>query len=164
MIKFEKISFEEFKKSLINKYDDKIIKEMYDNIKLPQRGSNGSAGYDFFTPVGGNLKCDNNEITIPTGIKACMPKNVVLMLFPRSGVGFKTGTTLANTVGIIDSDYYNNPTNEGHIMLKIVHGFKDYEFKIGDRIMQGVFVNYLITNNDVVKQNERVGGLGSTGK
>lgn len=166
MIKFEKVSYEQFKKDSLNIFKDLSedkIKEAYDNITLPKRGSAGSAGYDFYSPYTGELSLFKDDaLLLPTGIKAQMPKDVVLMIYPRSGIGFKTGTQLANTVGVIDSDYYNNANNEGHIMVKLVLGFTDLEVKAGDRIVQGMFINYLTTDDDDTN-TVRAGGFGSTG-
>ena len=163
MIKFEKVTYDQFEKDAINLgYEGRNLKEIYDNIiSVPTRGTSGSAGYDFVLPFDINLKI-GDTITIPTGIRVIMPKNVVLMCYPRSGIGFKTGTTLANTTGVIDSDYYYS-NNEGHIMLKLIGGFKDLHLFSGDKIMQGVFLNYLITDDDNVTTT-RNGGFGSTGR
>ena len=87
------------------------LKEMYEQLPLPKRATKGSAGYDFFMPFGmrihkGTGMESSDYTTIPTGIRWVTDnKDVVLMLFPRSGLGFKSGTYLANTVGVIDSDY-----------------------------------------------------------
>ena len=138
--KFEKVSFDQFildftannihkkvKKILSDKeyiwvdetYTHEEIKEIYDNIKLPQRGTFGSAGYDFFIPFEIFLEKDEAAV-IPTGIRCKIDDNYVLNIYPRSGLGFKNKMSLYNTVGIIDSDYYNSK-NEGHIMIKVVH-------------------------------------------
>lgn len=165
MIKFEKVSYEQFKKDSLNIFKDlteEEIKNAYDNLKLPKRGSAGSAGYDFYVPYDVKVGFKHNEVLIPTGIKSEMSDNVVLMIYPRSGIGFKTGTQLANTCGIIDKDFYNNPSNEGHIMVKLVWGFEELELKAGDRFVQGIFMNYLTTDDDR-ESGERTGGFGSTG-
>lgn len=85
----------------------------------------------------------------------------MLALFPRSGLGFKHGMRLKNTVGIVDSDYYN-ASNEGHIMAKIDVDL-NFICNEGERFMQGVFIPYGIATNDAPTANERVGGFGSTG-
>lgn len=163
MIKFEKVSYEQFEKDAVKLgYEGRALKEIYDTvITLPTRGTSGSAGYDFILPFDINLKV-GDTITIPTGIRVIMPKDVVLMCYPRSGIGFKTGATLANTAGVIDSDYYFSD-NEGHIMLKLVGGFKDLHLQSGDKVMQGIFINYLTADDDNVTAS-RNGGFGSTGK
>lgn len=166
MFKFEKVSLEQFakdlRKVLMPQVTDEKVKEIYDNIKLPKRGSMGSAGYDFYTPVGFMLADFDTAITIPTGIRAIMPQNMVLNIVPRSGVGFKAGIGLANTIGVIDSDYYYSD-NEGHIIIKLVPGFSTLEAEAGDRFVQGIFSKYYITDDDDATE-VRKGGLGSTGK
>ena len=104
-IKFEKVSYEQFKEESkkCGFVNEEEVKKAYENIELPERSTMGSAGYDFFTPYSFELSRYKNVITIPTGIRAKMPKNVALILMPRSGLGFKTGMTLANTLGLIDS-------------------------------------------------------------
>lgn len=164
MIKFEKVSYEQFKKDLLKIKPELIdsedsIKEFYNNIKLPKRSTTGSAGYDFVSPINAEL---TDKVLIPTGIRAQMPQDVVLMMHPRSGLGFKTGMSLANSTGVIDSDYYYSD-NEGHIMIKLVRGFDDLKINAGDRIVQGIFTNYLITDDDDAT-DIRKGGFGSTGK
>lgn len=166
-IKFEKVSFEEFKRSFLTVdafATDEGIKKYYDNIKLPKRSTSGSAGYDFIAPYQMDVFGGLSD-TYPTGIKVKMPKNVVLMLYTRSSLGFFYGIRLANTVGIVDSDYYNNERNEGQIFVKYfspdAHTF--LTIQAGEKYMQGVFINYLTTEDDDTTQ-ERVGGIGSTGK
>jgi dUTP pyrophosphatase len=117
---FEKVSREEFINSIkfLHNVDKKYLNNMYDNIILPKRSTDGSIGYDFFMPFGVNIKKHEN-IIVPTGIRAVdMKPNVGLFMFPRSGLGFKYRLSLVNTVGIIDSDYMN-ADNEGHILIKI---------------------------------------------
>ncbi len=166
MIKFEKVSLEQFtkdlRKVLMPHVTDEDAKEIYDKIKLPKRGSKGSAGYDFYSPVSFTLEEWDATITIPTGIRAIMPENMLLNIVPRSGVGFKSGTSLANTIGIIDSDYYYSD-NEGHIIIKLVTGFDTLAAAAGDRFVQGIFSKYYITDDDDATE-VRKGGLGSTGK
>ena len=155
---FEKVSFETFGHT---QYD-------YDKIKLPVRSTSGSAGYDFFYNLNDNLTIKPNESAIiPTGIKAYISNSagIFLALVPRSSYGFKYGTVLANTIGIIDSDYYNNKDNEGHIMVKLTnHGDKDLVINPGDKFCQGIFLPYFITQDDVPLSDTRTGGIGSTGK
>lgn len=139
-----------------------ITDEIYENIKLPTRATKGSAGYDFYSPIDFELM-PNQSITFPSGICVEIEPNWVLMIYPRSGLGFKTGIRLANTVGIIDSDY-SLSDNEGHIMMKFInHGATSMTVKAGDRVAQGVFVPYGITYDDGTKE-ERNGGFGSSGK
>lgn len=170
---FQKISFEEFLKACeYNESEDGVVskeflKEIYDDIKLPQRSTNGSAGYDFFMP----FDCDiafGESVIIPTGIKCSIQDGWYLGLYPRSGQGFKFGVHIANTVGIIDSDYYNNKNNEGHIMVKItndssINQNKSFCVKQGQAFCQGIFVQYGITIDDEQNaKSDRSGGFGST--
>lgn len=130
--------------------------------RLPKRSTAGSAGYDFslVDPVG--LRPGQSAI-LKTGIKCAMEKDEVLLIFIRSSLGIKHGITLMNNVGVIDSDYYNNPDNEGHICIAIRNdGDKYWEAKPGERIAQGVFIKYLTTDNDAAEEDRR-GGIGSTG-
>ncbi len=102
---------------------------------------------------------------IPTGIKAAMNENEVLNVYVRSSVGFKYNVRLCNQVGIIDADYYNNENNEGHIFVALQnHGDKIFTVNKGDRLVQGVFFNYLTVDNEVLIDNSRSGGIGSTSK
>lgn len=132
------------------------------SINLPKRKTSGSAGYDFEAAVDINIE-PKTIAFVTTGIKAYMPKDEVLQMYPRSSLCFKKKLMKANSVGIIDSDYYNNPDNEGEIML-ILYNFGDevVEIKKGDRIAQGIFIKYLTVdeNETTIK---RLGGFGSTG-
>ena len=161
--RFEKVSINQYLESFDNKSEEEI-KEIYDNIQLPKRATKGSAGYDFYAPFDITL-APGETIKIPTGIRVYMLDNYVLKLYPRSGLGFKYRLQLNNTVGIIDSDYYNS-SNEGHIFAKItndsnegktLHIYKNTGF------MQGIFVEYGITFDDDA-EGIRNGGFGSTTK
>lgn len=161
MIRFEIISEEQWNKDILQKFDDKSCK--IEEHLTPFRATKHSAGYDFISPVQTILKAHSNAL-IPTGIKVCMGDAEALMIYPRSSMGFK-GIRLANTVGIIDSDYYNNEDNEGHIFVKLVNDSdEDYEINIGDKIVQGVFQKIMVTDDESDIKNERTGGMGSTGK
>ena len=164
---FYKVSFDEFKNGIegeIPGMREDEIREMYDSLQLPKRATKGSAGYDFYAPFTFHLN-PGETIKIPTGIRVKMENNWVLQLYPRSGLGFKYRLQLNNTVGIIDSDYYNNEDNEGHIFVKLVNDSdEDYEINIGDKIVQGVFQKIMVTDDEGDIENERAGGMGSTGK
>lgn len=158
---FEKVSEEQFKKDW-DLSDD--FKTVYNKIKLPKRATKGSAGYDFFAPVDITLN-PGETIKIPTGIRVKINDGWVLKIYPRSGLGFKFRLQLNNTVGIIDSDYYNSD-NEGHIFCKITNDSNEEKIvsvKQGDGFCQGIFVEYGITFDDDVCE-ERNGGFGSTTK
>ena len=131
-------------------------------IPLPRRATAGSAGYDFICPADVTLQ-PGDAITIATGIRCEMQPGWVLMLFPRSGLGFKHQVRLANTMGVIDSDYFR-AANEGHIMVRIVNG-GDHAVSIakGERFCQGVFLPHGLAEEETVLAG-REGGFGSTGK
>lgn len=165
--KFEKVSFEQFKAAYVD-YDENVtesqIEEVYASLKLPKRATKGSAGYDFYTPVDFSLK-PGETIKIPTGIRCEMNERWVLMIYPRSGLGFKYRLQLNNTVGVIDSDYYHSD-NEGHIFIKITNDSnegKTVEVKAGQGFAQGIFMQYGIVEDDDVTE-VRNGGFGSTTK
>ena len=124
--RFQKVSWEQFlegwKDAFPNTEEEKIRK-IYDGIRLPRRATAGSAGYDFFSPVDFELM-PGETLKMPTGIRAWMEPDWVLKIYPRSGLGFKYRLQLNNTVGIIDSDYYNSD-NEGHIFIKITNDSKE---------------------------------------
>lgn len=158
MRKFEKISLNQFIK------DTKLTQKEYESYSIPKRSTKYSAGYDFMALE--EFTLNPNEIKlIPTGIKADMNENEVLMLYIRSSLGFKYNIRMCNQTGIIDKDYYNNEDNEGHIFVKIQNeGSKPKTFKQGENIVQGIFLNYLTTDNEEEIENERKGGIGSTNK
>lgn len=162
--KFEKVSREQFVKDWKDTFgnaDD--ADKIYDDIKIPKRATSGSAGYDFYTPVAVEIK-PGESIKIPTGIRVQINDGWVLKLYPRSGLGFKFRLQMNNTVGIIDSDYYNSD-NEGHIFCKVMNDTNENKIVSlgkGAGFCQGIFVEYGITFDDDVT-DERNGGFGSTG-
>ena len=161
--RFEIVSFDQFKSGFDNLSDDEI-KNLYDSLVLPKRATKGSAGYDFYAPFDITLK-PGETIKIPTGIRSYIEPGYVLSIYPRSGLGFKYRIQLNNTVGIIDSDYYN-ANNEGHIMIKLTNDSnegKTLEIKKGEGIAQGIFSEYFVTYDDST-DGVRVGGFGSTTK
>lgn len=159
--KFEFVSNEQYLKDFEFKED---ACEVYSKLKKPHRATAMSAGYDFYSPFNFHLE-PGKTIKIPTGIRAKMPEDYVLMIYPRSGLGFKYRLQLNNTVGVIDSDYYN-ALNEGHIMIKITNDSnegKALDIKAGEGFAQGIFMQYGIVEDDDAK-DIRVGGFGSTTK
>lgn len=146
---FEKISFEQFKRDIA---DDK---ELYDIFKLPSRDSNKTAGYDIY--LLDDIVIKPGEIKkIPTGIKSFFAADEVLFLIVRSSTGFKYNMRLCNQVGVIDSDYYNNKDNEGHIWIKLQNeGEKEVTIKKGKAVVQGIFMKYLTTDSDINLDIER---------
>lgn len=131
-------------------------------LPLPRRATEGSAGYDFVSPVDVAL-APGEAATIPTGIRARMEPGWVLLLFPRSSLGFRHQLRLANTTGVIDSDYYH-ADNEGHILVRVVNG-GDHPVTIsqGERFCQGVFLPYGLAEEQDAPDKRR-GGFGSTGQ
>lgn len=140
---------------IIKKYQNK-------DIKLPQRQTKTSAGYDLATAE--DVSILPNEIKlIPTGLKVKMNPNEVLLVFPRSSLTIKKGLVLSNGVGVIDQDYYNNKNNEGHILLPLLNITSEKVFlKKGERVCQGIFINYLTLTNESKQTKERIGGFGSS--
>lgn len=165
--KFLKISKEQFIidfKKNFNNYDNSQIENIYESIKLPKRATIGSAGYDFYTPVSFTLK-PQETINIPTGIRVKINEGWFLAIFPRSGLGFKYRLQLNNTVGIIDSDYFNSD-NEGHIFIKITNDSnenKTVELNSGQGFAQGIFMPFGLVEDDNTTDH-RNGGFGSTTK
>ena len=156
MRKFEKISVEQYEKDLKDVCS-------YDDISVPTRSTKHSAGYDFKSPIEFTLNPGESK-KVPTGIKASMNEDEFLAILVRSSMGFKYNIRLCNQVGIVDSDYYNNLDNEGHIFIKIQNeGTESITIKKGDRFAQGIFINFLITDDDMAF-GDRTGGFGSTNK
>ena len=162
--KFHKVSENQFNEAFKAQHGTCPNQGCYDKIKMPRRATVGSAGYDFYAPFDFTLN-PGEEITVPTGIRAEIDMGYVLMLYPRSGLGFKYRLTLNNTVGVIDSDYFHSD-NEGHIFCKITCDAKEEKevlLKKGSAFVQGIFLEYGITFDDEVTEL-RNGGFGSTNK
>lgn len=171
--KFEKVSYEQFKRDLLSveefiaRYEneeelDALVKEIYDNIKLPKRATKQSAGYDFYAPFNFFIPA-GKDVLVPTGIRCKIEDGWVLTLYPRSGLGFKFKMQLNNTVGVIDADYYG-ASNEGHIMAKFFNdnrNLREISISQGTGMMQGIFLPFGITEDDDTS-NTRTGGFGST--
>ena len=133
-------------------------------VPLPKRSTAKSAGYDFFAPCDIEIHASSFSKLIPCNVKAYMPDGEFLALYIRSGLATKKGLILINCVGVIDADYVDNPTNEGNIGVKFLNlSNKDVLIKKGDRIMQGIFQPYNITDDDNA-DGVRGGGYGSTGR
>ena len=131
--------------------------------RIPERATRNSAGYDFFA---------EKDVTIPphktavvwTGVKAYMQPNEVLKVYNRSSNASKKGLMLANGVGIVDADYYNNPDNEGDIGFCFLNITDDAVLiRKGDKLGQAIFETYAVADNDIAG-GDRIGGFGSTGK
>jgi dUTP pyrophosphatase len=161
---FEKISQEQYEKDIQKELTSYLANKCntYDQLELPKRATALSAGYDVFSIVTFTL-LPNEEIKLSTGIKSYMQNDEVLKAYPRSGLGFKYYSRLANTVGIIDADFFNNKNNEGHIFVKLRNeGNKDMTINKGEAICQVIFEKYLLADGDNFEGEERIGGLGST--
>lgn len=133
------------------------------NVELPKRKTKKSAGYDFFAIENFTLY-PNKLCIVPTGVKAYMEDDEVLYLHIRSSVAFKRGVRMLNSIGVIDADFVDNPNNEGEISLGLLsHNDDIVHIQKGERIAQGVFHKFLITDDDDA-EGKRVGGIGSTDK
>ncbi|MGN0778783.1 MAG: dUTP diphosphatase [Aristaeellaceae bacterium] len=131
------------------------------DIPLPRRATQGSAGYDFTCPATVTL-APGQQAVIPTGVRVSIAPGWVLLNCPRSSLGRRHGIRLANTIGVIDSDYYG-ADNEGHILVMLVNG-GDHSVTIarGERFCQGIFVPFGLAEEPEVL-TQRSGGFGSTG-
>lgn len=130
-------------------------------ITLPKRATQASAGYDFILPETVVI-APSERLVISTYVKAYMGHDEFLSIHIRSSLAVKYHLKLVNQTGIIDSDYYNNPDNEGHIMVALENtGIQPITLEAGSRFVQGIFMKYLTVDEDETK-DARVGGLGST--
>lgn len=160
MNKFYKVSLEQYKKD--RSVCDEVAEAEYEALKLPRRATIGSAGYDFFAPFDFTI-VPSCEIRFSTGIRMELDEDKFLACYPRSGLGFKYHIRLANTVGVIDADYFY-ADNEGHIGIKLRNeGDQILHIKQGDAFMQGVITQYFVTDDDEAT-GQRTGGFGSTGR
>lgn len=146
-----------------------LDKKKFEDAQLPEYQTRGSAGADFFAAQSVDIppydKTYNNKpFLVHTGVKAFMLDDEGLFLYNRSSNPDKKGLILANSVGVVDSDYYNNPDNDGEIMFAF-YNFRDEIVTIhkGDRIGQGIFSKFLRPDKGLrIKDVDRVGGIGST--
>ena len=136
-------------------------------INLPVRKTKYSAGYDIEAAediVIPSFSKGMNPTLVKTGLKAYMQEDEVMLLYNRSSNPKKKGLVMANSVGVIDKDYYGNPDNDGHFMFAFYNlKEEDVIIKKGEAIGQAVFQKYLTVDNDNA-QGERIGGFGSTNK
>jgi dUTP pyrophosphatase len=141
----------------------KEFKKLPEDVKLPENSTEYDAGYDFFASYDMVLQ-PNEQIIFPTDVKAYMQNDEVLYIFPRSSYGIKKGIVLSNTVGVIDSGYYENTDNDGNIHVALKNTGKGIvNIKQGDKVCQGVFMKVLRADNHNYG-NKREGGIGSTGE
>ena len=133
-------------------------------IKLPTRSDKRSAGYDFYLPK--DLKLlPMQKIIVWTDVKAFMQPDELLEIYIRSSLAIKNGIMLSNNVGIVDSSYYNNESNDGNIGIALVNTTgTTVELKAGSKIAQGIFKKYLVADNDETQHELRIGGFGSSGQ
>lgn len=147
--------FEVVKKEFL-KYD-------VEDIKLPVRATKSAVGYDFYSPIDAVIK-PKDSMLIWTNVKAQFEENVGLILAVTSGMG-KNNITLANAIGVIESDYYGNISNDGNLGFRLHNfGTEDYVIKKGDKIGQGFFFHFLTVDNEEEITTVRTGGFGSTNK
>lgn len=177
---FHKVSFEQFVESFKpiytsqlspeQVYSDKDVenaaKVIYDLIRLPERATAGSNGYDFFFPFGDTEIAPGQSIIIPTGIKVKLNPGWALLVYSRSSLGFNYRVLIEENVAVIDEDYFDNINNEGHIFIKIINDNREGQtvtLRLGAAFCQGLFTLTGRAANDNVTV-ERVGGIGSTNK
>lgn len=143
----------------------KFYKVSYNDTGIiPTRADSGSAGHDFYAPEDIVIK-PHETVVVKTFIKAEMEKDEVMLLFVRSSIGIKRRLSIGCGTGVIDSTYFNNPDNEGNILAALYnYGDEEQVIKKGERFVQGVFVKYLITDDDKPLSATRMGGIGSSGK
>ena len=135
----------------------------YASLKIPKRATKKSAGYDFFAPFDISIG-PGETVVIPSGIRAILRDDQVMIIAPRSSLGFKYRLQLDNSIGVIDADYYVSD-NEGHIMLKITNDSRDYRpcfIRTGDALVQGIILHYETMDEEDEPTKERNGGIGST--
>ena len=161
--RFEKVSFEQFAKdckSLMYAYPESQLKEIYEKITIPKRATTGSAGYDFMTPFSLRL-WPREKVVVPSGIRCYIEEGYCMLGFVRSSLGIKKDINLSNETIVLDGDYYD-ADNEGHIMISLRNvGNKNFHCEAGERLVQGVFLPFGITEDDSVSEI-RTGGIGST--
>ena len=142
---------------IISDYKDK-------DIHLPVRKTAKSAGYDLEAAQDKLIKAGQRGV-IATGLKAYMQDDEYLGIHIRSSLAFKKHLNLINSQGVVDADYYNNPDNEGHIMIGLINfGTEDVFIQKGMRIAQAIFYKFLTVDDDIANDSIRQGGFGSTGE
>ena len=143
--------------------NDKNMQYGLSEVKMPYRATKHSAGYDIFSPIDCVIEPKQMQM-IWTNVKAQFAPDEVLLLCVTSGMG-KHGIMVANTLGVIDSDYYSNEGNDGNLGFRLYNFSNEpYVIKAGDKIGQGVFMKFLTVDDEQKITNERVGGFGSTVK
>lgn len=141
------------------------VNRITEEIKLPERSTLNSAGYDFFA-IEDVIFSAKKLTRAMTGVKCELTPDMVLILANRSSNPSKKGLILANGVGVIDADYYGNPDNDGEIGFEFYNiTDEDVIIKKGEKLGQGIIINFIKTENDYISNpyKTRVGGFGSTG-
>lgn len=142
---------------------DEFLKYNNKDITIPKRATLHSVGYDFYSPIDCEIKPGKSEL-IWTNVKAQFNEDEGLILVVTSGMG-KHNVILANGLGLVESDYYSNESNDGNLGFRLYNfGDESYFIKVGDKIGQGFFFKYLTADNEVKPQTVRTGGFGSTNK
>ena len=167
MSHFEKVSYERWKADCgFSGLPEKVLKKWYEDIRLPQQATAASAGCDFFMPYDFNFEA-GSRFRIATGIRWVtdeedpQDRGKVLLIVPRSGLGFKYGIRLSNTVGVIDADYCDSD-NEGHIIISLENPSSEtVELPEARPFVQGIVVKYEIPDR-AESESGRNGGFGST--
>lgn len=169
---FDKVSLEQFIESIKttldkeDQLDRQTITKWHTELPLPQRATLHDAGYDFFMPFAAKI-LPHQSMIIPTGIHWVTDinnKDKVLLCVPRSGLGFKYGMRLSNSVGIIDADFFQSPSG-GNIMMKCVNPSDETLILPKHKaFIQGIITQYFTTADEIIPTKDRNGGLGSTDK
>lgn len=137
-------------------------RHLENDLALPVRTTEGSAGYDLAAAESLTIAA-GQTLLVPTGLKVYMEPTDVLLIIIRSSLAVKNHLVLANQVGVIDRDYVDNDSNEGHIMVPILNLAQSaVAIERGQRVAQAIFVSYQLTDDDQAR-GQRYGGFGSTG-
>lgn len=164
MRKFEVVDtkFRQNKMDVPDPFTNGLTRTVYAEITKPTRGTRKSAGYDFYMPVD-TMILPGKKTIVWSDVKAYMEEDEYLAMHIRSSWGIKQGIILSNITGIIDADYADNPGNGGNIGFALLNTSGiGVEIKAGERICQGIFTKYYVTDDDAPLKEERVGGSGST--
>ncbi len=134
----------------------------YQDIKLPERKTAASAGYDFYVAKTITVE-PGQKALVETGVKAYMASDEVLKIYMRSSIAKNHDLQMPNHVGIIDADYYENETNDGAIFI-LVHNYGTIPITLdkNSRIAQGIFEKYYVSDQEIKPNRPRKGGFGST--